>query len=619
MKSTKNPALQLLNSLNREYKKLHKTYEDYFWLSYMGDHSVDKKMNSAMAKRDAFRANPAFVAQIQKILDSTKTEAQITTEEAEEKERLGHWLKFFSHYQTPKKALPLKNKINKLESALLKRKNSRKEGYVDPKTKKFVEASMNKMATMMSTESDETLRKACFVAREKYATDFLPEYIELVNLRNQYARLLGYEDFYAFKVEGEDGMTKAELFKIFDDIYEKTKFAKKNIIDLEKTMPGLRKPWNFGFMMAGDFTKEEDQYYQFDQALERWGRSFAALGVDFRGSKLQLDLLDRKGKWNNGFCHWPDLVTFENSKRKSGSSNFTCNVVAGQVGSGFDGMHTLFHEGGHAAHMLNVEQKDVCLNHEYSPMSMSWAENQSMFMDSMFGSIEWRTRYARNAAGESFPFDLFERKIKKLNPLRPLGLNGIMMVSNFEKEIYEAKNLTQKKVKEIAQKTFSKFHERTELTLSVLNVPHIYSWESSGSYHGYGLADLAVEQWREHFYEKYGYIVDNPEVGREMAKVWALGSAKTFKEFVEMATGKKLSADAILKDMTASVETLLERGRSRIARLKKVKQHTGAIKLNAHIKMVSGKKTIATNSKSFETMTATYTKWLKKIKAADIQ
>lgn len=568
----------------------------------MGDHSVDRKKDQAMAKRDSFRANSQFVKKIKELLK---------TATVRERERLNLWLRFFNCYQSPKEALPLKNNISELESVLLKKRASRKEGYIDPHTKKFVSASAVKMSIMIATNSDEEIRKACFFAREKLATDFIHEYIEIVALRNQYARILGYEDFYDYKVQREDGMTKAELFKIFDDIYEKTKYAEGNIKKLEKQMPGLRKPWNFSYMMAGDFTKEEDQFFQFDEALIRWGKSFAALGVDFKGSKLQLDLLDRKGKWNNGFCHWPDLVSFKNGKLRPGSSNFTCNVVFGQIGSGFNGINTLFHEGGHAAHMLNIKQSDVCVNHEYAPMSMAWAETQSMFMDSMLSSIEWRTRYALNTKGEPYPFDLFKRKVRKLHPLRPLGLNGVMFVSNFEREIYEAKNLTPEKVKTIARNNFRKYYDRSENSLAALNVPHIYSWESSGSYHGYGLAELAVEQWREYFYKKYGYIVDNPNIGKEMSKVWALGASKTFNEFVVLATGKKLAADALLKDMTASIRGIINRGKRRIQQLRRVKPHSGTINLGGKTRMVSGKEVIATNAKSFENMAREYKEWLR--------
>lgn len=602
MKKAPHRALEFLDFLNQEYHRLHKTYEDLFWISYMGDHSIDRQKDKALAERDSFMSNREYAETVRALLKESKGEL---------KERLTQWLRFFNHYQTPTEAQPLKKQIDELESLIHKKQAERTEGYTDPYTKKFVLASAVHMREIMSTNPDEKIRKACFDGREKLATGVLPEYIKLIGLRNQYARLLGYTDFYDFKVQKEDGMTKKELFSIFDSIYEKTKYARKDIVKLEKSMPGLRKPWNFGYMLAGDFTKEEDPYFQFDEALMRWGKSFAALGIDFKGGKLQLDLLDRKGKWNNGFCHWPDLVKYEGTKRIPGSSNFTCTVVIGQVGSGETGCDTLFHEGGHAAHMLNVVQKDVCLNHEYAPMSMSLAETHSMFLDIMFSSIEWKSRYAKNAKGETYPFELYEKMVKKLHVLRPLDLNGIISVSVYEKEIYEAKNLNREKVIAIAKKNFRKYFERSEDSLMFLNVPHIYGWDSSGSYHGYGLATLAFSQWRKYFYKKYGYIVDNPKVGKEMEKVWKLGSLKTFNEFVVLISGKKLKPDAFLENVTASIPHILKTAKERIARLKKVKEYTKKVDLKARIHMVHGKEEISNNKKSFEDMAEGYKKWLK--------
>lgn len=601
----KKTAKQLLNRLNEAYFKLHKDYEEYFWVSYMGDHSVDEKMNRAQAARDTFRSDAQLLAEVKSAMKDAPKNIR---------ERLALWKRFFENYQTPVEAVRLKEKIVELESKILAKRAHRKEGYIDPYTKKFVPAPASKMTSMMGTHPDEKIRKACFQAKELLATGLLKEYVASVKLRNEYARLLGHEDFYAYKTLHEEGMTKKETFAIFDEVYDKTKYAKKDIKKLAKKMPGLLKPWNFSYMLAGDFTKEEDPYFQFEDALLRWGRSFAALGVDYRKGTLQLDLAERKGKYNNGFCHWPELVRYDGSRRIPGKTNFTCNVVMGQIDQGYQGFHTLFHEGGHAAHMLNTEQKDVCVNHEYAPMSTAWAETQSMFMDTIMSGIEWKTRYAKTHDGSPYPFDLFERKVRKLQLLRPMGLYGTTFVANFEREVYEANGLTVQKVKEIARKNYRKYFERGVDSLGVLNVPHIYSWESSGSYHGYGLAELALFQWRKYFYDKYGYIVDNPNVGREMSRVWKLGASKTFKEFVKLATGKKLTAAAYLESATKSVDEALEEGKARIARLKKVKPTTGKIQLNARIYMVDGKKTVADNKHSFEKMAETYARWLKQKK-----
>jgi hypothetical protein len=255
-------------------------------------------------------------------------------------------------------------------------------------------------------------------------------------------------------------------------------------------------------------------------------------------------------------------------------------------------------------------QPDACINTEYPPASTAWAETQSMFLDTMFSSIEWRTRYATNKQGQAYPFDLFKRRTEKLGLLAPLGMMGIHDVMEFERRVYEAKNLTSDAVLKIARQAHRKFFDRSEDSISMMNVPHIFSWENACSYHGYGLAELALAQWREYFYEKYGFIVDNPRVGKEMTSMWKLGSSKTFPECVRIATGKKLSPVAFIKNATRSVPARLALAKKRLARMEKVKSFNRSVDLNASIRMVHGKKVIADNKKSFEAMAGTYAKWL---------
>ncbi len=596
-------AASLLNNLNEAYTKLHEKFEQLFWLFNMGDHSVKDEKNAAEKARDLFRADPNNLDKVRAAIADA-----VTT--SEERGRLKIWENFFKLYQVPPELTPLRDEIMKLESEIAHKISTAREGYKDPKTGDFVVASENKMRMIMRTNPDEKIRKACFEAMEELALLVLPEYIRAVELRNQFARALGYEDYYAYHVQIAEGMKKRQIFDLFNEIYERTKYGLLNIRKLEEEMPGLRKPWNFIYMMSGAFTLEEDPYFDFDEALMRWGRSFAALGIDFKGGTLQLDLLDREGKYNNGFCHYPKIVNFNGGARNSGASNFTCNVVYGQPGAGAQGMTTLFHEGGHAADRLNSEQVETILNTEWPPASIAWAETHSQFLDTMFSSIEWRTRYAKDKDGKSYPFELFERKARKLNILLPTSFNGVMFVSEFEKRIYEETDLTPEKVIEIAKEMHRKYMDRDGDSLYALLVPHIYAWDSSAYYHAYGLAELALMQWRKYFYEKYGFIVDNPEVGREMTEVWVLGSLKNFADFVKIATGEELSPESFLEDVTMSADDYIKRGMERVARLSSIPEFQEPVNLNADIRMVHGKEVVADNGLSFEDMAERYKGWL---------
>lgn len=596
-------AKKLLDYLNRTYTELHRKYEELFWLVKMGDKALTNQMNAAQKEHDLFQSSPDNLKKIKTLLKNPELSPL-------EKEKLKIWENFFKLYQTPPELANLKSKIAELESEIDKKMSTRTEGYLDPQSNQFVPASIMKMRMIIRTDANESLRKACWTALEAISTTLLDDYVQIVALRNEYAKKLGFEDFYAYRVHISEGMTKKQIFDIFNEIYEDTKGTFQKIREMEKTQPGLRKPWNFGYLMSGSFTKEEEPYYDFDEALIRWGKSFAALGIDYKGGTLQLDLLDRENKHHNGFCHYPMIVNFNDGNRNPGAADFTCNVVYRQVGAGALGMLTLFHEGGHAADRLNSEQTEVCLNSEYPPASIAWAETHSQFLDTMLSSIDWRTRYAKNGKGEMYPLELFEKKVRKLRILGPLGLHSIMMVSEFEKIIYETKNLTAEKTIAIAKEIYRKYHDFDEESISILDTSHIYSWESSGYYHAYGLAILALEQWRKYFYEKYGYIVDNPAIGKEMTEVWKLGSAKTFAEFVKIATGQPLSPKAFLENALMSADDYIELAQKRIQKTKSAPQFQKPINLNAKIKIVHGKEIIADNSKSFEDMAEKYKAWL---------
>lgn len=91
--------------------------------------------------------------------------------------------------------------------------------------------------------------------------------------------------------------------------------------------------------------RELDPYVPFSKSLRRWVESFSRLNINYSGADLTLDLLDRKGKYQNGFCHGPVPSFYNQNQWVPTNVNFTSNAKPDQIGSGYSGINTLFHEG----------------------------------------------------------------------------------------------------------------------------------------------------------------------------------------------------------------------------------------------------------------------------------
>src|SRR5690606_21952106 len=267
----------------------------------------------------------------------------------------------------------------------------------------FTPASSIRLGLLMRTSPEEAMRKAAHRGLQSVEKEMLEKgFLEIVRERNKLGRMLGYEDYYDYKVSRNEGFSKRVLFGILDDLEERTREACRKSLDalVGKAGPAAREGFNFLFLTTGDVTSQMDPYFGFEAALGRWGRSFTALGIKYRGATLTLDLLDRKGKYENGFMHGPVPGFVDAGLYRPARINFTANAIPGQVGSGHRALETLFREGGHAAHFSNVPMPAPCFSQEYAPTSVAFAETQSMFLDSFIETPAWLVRYARDSRGE---------------------------------------------------------------------------------------------------------------------------------------------------------------------------------------------------------------------------
>ncbi|KAI9334141.1 hypothetical protein BDR26DRAFT_1009834 [Obelidium mucronatum] len=317
--------------------------------------------------------------------------------------------------------------------------------------------------TLIRSSENEALRKSCYEGLCSIGPFIAPQFIEVVNKRNMLAQLLGFVDFYDYKVQAAEGFGKATLFPILETLVQRARPILDDALEKLANEKGADelKPWNTSFALAGSLAKEKDPYFPFETAVNAWARSFAALGIKYEGATMQLDL-----------------------------SSFTSLATPGQVGSGLNALVTLMHEGGHAAHFANVRQPSPLFSQERVPTSIPCAENQSMFLDNLVGVAAWLARYAYSKDGQVIPWELIEKEIQNNAHVQYFPSYGSLLNSHL---CFALADATEIEVQGIMSGR------------PLLAVPHPLTDESAAYMHGYVMAEMAVFQTRKHFLKVWQY------------------------------------------------------------------------------------------------------------------
>ena len=621
---------RLLDRLSHEFERLHTAKEDAFWTARMGllanADAAQATLNERERELAGFMQDPARLrVVVEEVAAIERGETQATPEQ---RLALDGWRRTFeAQVIEHAEARDLHGELVEDEGRLSRFRCAMPLGYVDP-TKGPVWASSVELSVMLTTDPDEGRRRAAWEGLRSIEPFILSHgFLDLVRKRNRLGRLLGGVDFYDATVRRTEGLTKADVFAWLDELEVKTRARTRASLRELAALKGddALRPWNLRFAVSGDVTTEKDPHFPFGASLARWGRSFGALGIGYRGAQLVLDLVDRKGKYENGFMHGPVPAWRERSTWRPARIQFTANAIPGMVGSGQRATETLFHEGGHAAHYANVDMPAPCFAQEFAPSSVAMAETQSMFLDSLLSDADWQTRYARTVDGQTMPFALIEKAIRQGQPHAAFAVRSMLAVCYAEKAIYEIPDdvLTAERVLQEVRDI-----ERRLLFLDegsprpVLSVPHLLSSDSSAYYHGYVLAEMAVAQTRAFFERRDGHLTDNRRIGADLRdSYWREGNLRRFGEFVERLTRRPLSADGLAQCVNREPDEAVDDARARIDTLADVPPFTGTVALGATIRVVDGHDVVASlaDGDSFEEMADTFRTWVERRAAARLE
>jgi hypothetical protein len=590
--------LTLLDSLNRDYEAVHTAKEDAFWAAMMG---LGEAPAARALRQETELAWTRFLQDPDRLLATERALAEAEADPACPPDVLAGlrgWLTTLrAHGLASPEARALSEAIIESEAELAAARGRMRLGYETPDG--FVDSNSIELAVMVKNDADPTRREAAFRGLRSIEDHVLRSgFLELVKQRNALGRLHGFDNYYAWKVERTEQLGIDQIFSLLDDLEERTREpAERFVADfVAEHGADAATPWNIHFHAVGDVVAEQDPYFSFADSVDRWGRSFAAMGIDYRGAELVLDLVQRRGKYENGFMHGPRIAWNDTAFRPA-RIHFTSNAIPGMVGSGERATRTLFHEGGHAAHFSNIDMPAPCFGQEFAPTSAAFCETQSMFLDSLLRDADWLVRYARDDQGRSMPLSLIEKGIRLSQPISAWEKRCWLAICYGERAIYSLPDdaLTAENVLTTLRAIEKRMTGLDEGSVRpVLSVPHLLAGESSAYYHAYVLAEMAVQQTRAFFLARDGHLVDNPRIGPELtAAYWKPGNSRPFFDYVEALTGHPLSADALATELRRTAEEATEAARAAVAREPSLPRFEGDVKLDARIRIAHGDETVA--------------------------
>jgi len=210
---------------------------------------------------------------------------------------------------------------------------------------------------------------------------------ELVRLRNQMARQLGFRDYFALQLALQE-IDEQELLRLFEELDGLTRvpFAQlKQQIDAERaTRFGIStselRPWHYGDLFFQEAPRGED--VNLDElfanadlpALSR--RYYASLGLPVDDILARSDLYEKPGKSPHAFCTDMD---------RAGDVRILTNLAPTLYWA-----DTILHELGHAVYDKNISPDVPFLLHECShPLT---TEGIALLFGAMAKNEDWQQR-----------------------------------------------------------------------------------------------------------------------------------------------------------------------------------------------------------------------------------
>jgi peptidyl-dipeptidase A len=253
----------------------------------------------------------------------------------------------------------------------------------------------NDLRRVLVESDDSGERRRAWEASKQIGSEVVTDLLDLVGLRNETARSLGFDNYYTMRLT-LDEQDEAELFGLLEELERGTLplfAAYKRGLDARLAArfgvaPEELRPWHCTdpfFQEAPAQDLDLDRHFA-GKSLEHLLEDFyATVGLDVRELLGRADLYERPGKSQHAFCLCVD---------RGQDIRVLCNVRPTEYWMG-----TLLHEFGHAVYDRHLDSALPFVLRE--PSHILTTEASAMLFGRLSKDAAWLERYAGVPADEA--------------------------------------------------------------------------------------------------------------------------------------------------------------------------------------------------------------------------
>jgi oligoendopeptidase F len=398
------------------------------------------------------------------------------------------------------------------------------------------EVSNNEIDDILKNSADTELRKKAWIAGKEIGKEIAPRLIEVIKLRNENAKFLGYDNYYDMMMDLQELGTEQihDMFHKFkeetDDLFVE---IKNEIDDILAKRFSIKKselmPWHYADLWFQEVPEIDD--FDFDGLLKDKDLvkltidTYDSIGLDIKDIVERSDLFERKGKNQHAFT-----ITIDKEKKD-------VRVLA-NVRPNVRWAETMLHEFGHASYDKYIDKGLPIILQE--PAHIFTTEAVAMFFGRRARDAEWYKKIV--GVDEETYKDILPRLNRILRTQLAITARWVMAFVFFEKELYRSPD------GDLNNLWYDTVHE-----LQYINVPNerreypdwaakIHFGTAPVYYHNYLLGEMMASQMRDYIHSNISKDILNKDVGTFFIdKIFKPGALYRWDHLLEKATGESLN------------------------------------------------------------------------------